>query len=334
MSSSGWICLFFVTISTSYGTCTVCSGLFIDADLTFVYTPESDKSFAVDTGFPYVHVVMADNFYTPLRHVVFNQSIFSAMDINRHLNHLIKFEYPETKKFSRPIVLSLNFVASARLDKNCENSIFSFVTAFRPELLFVKAEDRKDFYCLQRHPRFLVTGKLVLFHTNSLFVPCLTCDRVVLSKLGKLSLPGIREGWDAQNRDLHKYFTYLNMPVKGSCALLQDGLSNLKDFAFCPVATIAERFNVTLLEHRHGDMLQGNKNFGLALVEWYGYNTALEFICYGFDLQYINFITITKPPSPAGGVTIFLSPFDMQTWIHGHGYMDTWKHGLFWPVLF
>lgn len=161
--------------------------------------------------------------------------------------------------------------------------------------------------------------KLVVFEhlitTGSLYVPCRTCDTIAFTKLEKLSLPGIREAWDAHNRDHHKYVTYLPMPVKGSCALLQDGLSNLGDFEFCPVATIAERLNLTQPEYRHGFMLRSENNFGLALAEWYHYDIALEFFCYDAAYRYINFITITKPPSPAGGVTIFLSPFDMKTWL-------------------
>lgn len=159
--------------------------------------------------------------------------------------------------------------------------------------------------------------KLVIFEgsvTSQLFVPCLTCDLIPFANVNSFTLGAIRQTWDAQNKDLNKYTVFMVQPVHGKCALLQDGLANLLNFHFCPVATIAARHNLTLLHYKLPMKIRGRKSFRLALGLTPHYDTDLESVLYQVDFRTMSFVTITNPPSHASGVSTFISPFDLHIW--------------------
>lgn len=309
--------LVIITILSSYYNCTVWSGVLLDADLSFIFTQDDHKQLDVKTDFPYFEVVRNDNPYTPLRHLVLNQSILSK-PTNEFLNQLKEHGYHNTEKSPRPKVIFVNLVGSARWEKNFDNLIMHAGTTFRQDFVFGHFHSNNDLQCLQRHPKFVGTLKLVLFKnsvTSPLFVPCLTCELMSFSIMKTFTLLGILEAWDTQNKDLHKYLTFLGIPVQGSCSPLQDTFVNIPDMDFCPVATITERYNLTLLQYKPGVGLGGDKSFLFALVIVANYDNHSEYRFYDINLRTINFITITNHPSPVSGVATFISPFDLATWI-------------------
>lgn len=225
------------------------------------------------------------------------------------------------EKSARQKDIFVNMVASVAWKCKCEVLIFSFNMLFRPEFIFGQVDDPTDLLCLNWHVRFLGTVKLIMFFdsiTSSLFVPCLTCDEKVSSGVRKLSLLGIHQMWDAQNRDLHRYLTFLPMLVKGKCSVLQNKLVTLVDFDFCPVATISEMYNLSLLDYQDRKAvlrLREINSFGCALLVFhYDYGLKFRYNLYQVDLRPINFLAPTYPPSAESGVATFVSPFNLEGW--------------------
>lgn len=290
-----WIYTLFVTKSmlSSYCHSTVWSDLFLDADLSFVFTPNSDNVLDVDTNFPYFQAVRDGNLYTPLRNFVLQQFIFSAMDPFKYFPQLKVYGYRDTEKSARPKVIFIDVVASPRWKLKCVHLILPTDAVFRQEFVFGHFHSHKDLYCFERHVTFLGTVKLVLFQdcvNSPIFVPCLTCNEIVISKVKTLSLLGIRLAWDAQNTNLHKYVTLLNIPIQGKCALLQDELANFKKLDFCPVRTIAERHNLTVLQLKSGVLVNDNKSFSYALMKMAAYKDRIRFVFHQVQFRSINFL--------------------------------------------
>lgn len=132
--------------------------------------------------------------------------------------------------------------------------------------------------------------------------------------MSTLSLPAIQQTWDDQNRNLHKYFSFLSTPIPESCALLQDKLSSSLDLDFCPVIPVSQKYNLTLLEYRPGMTVPLERCFLYGSIEVPQYNIEHRRILNEIVLRNINFVTITNPASLTNGVGAFVSPFDWETW--------------------
>lgn len=306
-----------IAICLTYCNGTAWSDLFLDADLTFLFTHNGDMLIDVDTDFPYFQVVRDENSYTPLRHLVLFQSIFATTGTNLLHSPLRKHGYRYLEKSARPKIVFINLAQSATWKWTCADLILHSGASFRQEFVFGHIHYRKDLFCLHRHVRFLGKVKLVLLEGNLtplLFVPCLTCDLTTLSEVKTLSLLGIRQAWDDQHSDFHKYFIFLPIRISGKSTMRQDGMANMRDFNFCPVATIAERYNLTLLDHRKSDAMSGLNSFGYAYIVVNNYSVYPTRMLYDVGLKVVNFITITNPPAPESGLTTFISPFDIEVW--------------------
>lgn len=194
---------------------------------------------------------------------------------------------------------------------------------FRQEIIFGYLRSHTDLSCLSYHVDFLGTMKPVIFQddiSSSLFVPCLTCDPLRFSKVMTLSLRGIRQSWDAQNNDIHKYLAFQQDPVEGKCELLQDGLAKVTTFDFCPMVIISERYNLTILgatAHEVEEFMKLNnsqfiKSFGNSFAVQLSYSSDLLFTFFQPHFRSIDFFTITNPPSAASRIGTFVLPFDLE----------------------
>ncbi|OXA39872.1 Capsid assembly protein UL37, partial [Folsomia candida] len=108
------IYILFITMSVlpTYSHGTVWNGIFLDADLTFVFTPENDKLMDVDPDFLYFQIIRVDNSYSPLRNFVFPQSLFPMTEqvrisLRKKLNRHYAIE-----KSARPKAVFVNMIAS------------------------------------------------------------------------------------------------------------------------------------------------------------------------------------------------------------------------------
>lgn len=270
----------------------------------------------MDIEFPYFQVIREDNSYTPLRYFELQQSILSTNDANAYRNHVRAHRYRDTEKSARPRIVFIDM-------KSC-NHLFLFTgLPFRQEVIFGYYRSQNDLSCLSTHVFFLGTMKLVLFQdgiTLSLLVPCLTCDPITFSKIRTLTLRGIRKSWDAQNIGLHQYIVFLDKPVQGKCDLLQDELAMLTNFNFCTAATIAERYNLTLLRAKSrevADVMRNNDNsFGHSILVDFDYIPRYLFTYFEPYFRSVNFLTITNPPSARSGIVTFVLPFELEIWWH------------------
>lgn len=309
--------LVFVIITIFSFSCTAWKDLFHHADLTFVFTPSNNKFIDVDSDFPYFVAVRDDNPYTPLRHFVLNQSTFSANDPTNLTLYQTKYGYRIMEKSARPKAIFVSLIPFTSWEEKCYNLIQTSGRWFRQEFVFAHYHNYNDLLCLNWHVRTLGEVKLTLFQEGVptfLFVPCLTCDIFKLSKIRWLSLPHIRQEWDAQNTDFHKYLAFMQMPIEGKCYINLEGLDKFIDFDFCSVAAISERRNVTLLHYSSDDMLNDRRSLGLVLFAGFEHDDSYAYNLHQIRMHTIHFITITNPPSPAGGVETFVTPFEPDTW--------------------
>lgn len=322
MFPSFWVTLLGVISTwTLYSACSVWNDIFIDADISFAFTYENKMLLDVEKDFPYFQALRLANSYTPLRSFSPNQSEFLAMPAPLYFNKSkAKYGYPDTEKSPRPKVMFINLISSVGLEAKCEFLLWSADLCFQQDFAFGYIHGEKDLLCLHNHPKFLGTLKLVLFLDGdivSLIVPCLTCDVLMFQLVTTLSLQGIRKTWDDQNMNLHKYVSFMFNPRVKNCYPLLDELhliASLTDFDFCPVLTIADKYNLTLMEYRLGMKLYGRRSYGLALTAKSNFDLNFGYVLYQVDLRTTSFVTLTNPPTPEAGLSTFVSPFESETW--------------------
>lgn len=295
-------------------------GLFHDSDLTFIFTPNMYKILDVDGDSPYFQDVRSNNAYTPIRHLVLHQREM-IMPVPLEINFINKFKHRPTEKLSRPKVAfaplhgTMEFITAQGL-LQCEYIFHISHLVFRQEYFSGHINSPRSKECLHRHADWLGTLKLVLFKETlpvRLLIPCLTCNPKIFSAPRTFSLLGIRRTWDTQNRDMHKYLVLVHTSVQAKCGLLYKGLANLTFSDFCLVAAIAEKYNLAVLEYSTGRHFPFEGNFGFALAALFDEFRVYHFV-YQVEFISINFMTVTNPPSPAGGVSTFVSPLDLETW--------------------
>lgn len=298
---------------------TLWEGLFLDADLIFVFTPECWKSINVDSDYAYFNFVMAGNPYTPLQNFVFCHfpSHFMMLEI-----FYSQDGYKPVEKVARPTATfiplhrSMGYATIGRLKSELLIHIVDKV--LRPSYIFGHTQLYRDGAPSNHIAQFLYKSKLIIFEdsiTSPLFIPCLTCHPVVSSRLATmLSLANIRIAWNAQNMNMHKYYLFVNDKVSVKCGLLHIGVANQSYHDVCQVVEIAKKYNLTLLEYKRDfEIFITNPSFGIAIFVKYN-EIHFDQHVYQVDFVYTNFITVTNPPSPASGIATFVYPFDWETW--------------------
>lgn len=131
-----------------------------------------------------------------------------------------------------------------------------------------------------------------------------------------ISLRGIQQVWDVQNRDMQNYLALTADNVNATCGLGYGGFVNLMLEGFCPVATIAEKYNLTLEKYNtsRGDQF-GDRSFGIVITTFMEI-TELDdrHFMYGLHLVPVHFVAVTKPAAPGSGMETFFTIFDSETW--------------------
>lgn len=201
----------------------------------------------------------------------------------------------------------------------CEYLLQIAGKVFQQEFIFGQILNDQDWECLKYGHVILSNTKLILFEEIlpiSFLIPCLTCNTITYIKLPiETSIPVIKELWDIQNRDMHTYKVTVQGSVSGNCSLFHWGYVNLEHKHFCPIATISTKYNLTMiqyLEHSPNLLTYADKSFGVVFKK--SDDIGLQNYLYDVQLRYINFLTVTNPPSPSSGVDTFIKPFDKLTW--------------------
>lgn len=134
----------------------------------------------------------------------------------------------------------------------CKSLIYFAVKILLQDYIFGRFDRHRDEACLEGSSKILGLSILVLFEeslTSPLFIPCLTCGPNNFLRLKNTSLRAIRQVWDVQNRDMHKYKIFVTEDsVDVKCGLLYGGFINVgKNVAYCHISSTAEKYNLTFL---------------------------------------------------------------------------------------
>lgn len=296
-------------------------GIFLDADITFIFISECSK--LLDSDSAYFHSVLISNSYTPLRHIVLCETL-SDFHLPIEVDSLHGFAHRESKKSARHRALVIPLIRTRRLETGyltCEILLHHVIKEFRPHHVFGKLDlSSPNVECIQHAAVLIGTAKLVVFDdslTSPLLIPCLTCEPIRFLQLSTYSSSEIGTSWDAQNRNMHKYsvsYATLEKSLQNSaCYAPYSHCTNSLDADFCLVLGIAEKYNLTLLKKYGTDSIADfhpNRSFGGVLSYRINYVETFYYI-YKASFTYVNFLTITNPPSPTNEVT----PFDWETWL-------------------
>lgn len=294
-----------------------CNELFLDADITFLFTPDCNAA----DDIPCFYQAITDRYrYTPLRHILLCQTTSGFRYPNGSLASLMAFDKEKSARV-KAIFLSLDATLGYypnTIYLKCEILMKIASLELRQDYIFAHMSRSRDSACLRRHIHVLGTVKLVVFENSGthFLVPCLSCNPVILSRLETISWEGIRQTWDFQNSDMHKYTLYLPGLAPATCGLLHGGFENLTDYDICTVATIALKYNLTLIEYKGQIQAYfGDTSFGV-FSNMDGINFESEYYIYQVVFATLHFITVSPPPSSqANGIKTFVSPFDVVTWI-------------------
>lgn len=178
--------LLLITANLIFPGCSVIwNDLFLNADPTFVYTP----NFYVHSNY---RAVIDVNPYTPLRHIVLSRTL-SELQYRNGTNIWKPYKYSDKEKSAQrkviflPLHVTMGYsLASIRL--NCEALIHVADRILRQEFIFAQISRPVDVACLVRHVQYLGKSKLVVFEstrTHTLLIPCLTCKPIIFSQLVK-----------------------------------------------------------------------------------------------------------------------------------------------------
>lgn len=227
------------------------------------------------------------------------------------------FIYRDLEKSGRPKA------AFIRLDSGigfidgwlkCEYLLLFLGNVFRQEFIFGQIVNYHDKACLRGGTYIAGISKLILFDKflpASFQIPCLTCRPITYSRVRIINIRGIRKLWDANNRDMQEYKVTVLGSTDGTCGLFHWGYVNLEYTHFCPIATIAEKYNLTMVQNTR---LSRGADVGFGFVLETKDGTSVRNYIYGVTFRYVNFMTVTNPPSTSSGVEAFIKPFDGETW--------------------
>lgn len=328
MPPQNWIILIFLTLSRlSFAISTIWTGLFFDTDLTFLYTPTCRKVMDLETDFQYFHDVLDNNPYSPRRNAILCQSTsrrfcFYPAPVRVSFK---AYSNRDREKSARSQAIFVQFVrhqinpaAIGNLNE-CRNLIYILTSTIRPHYIFGQIDRHRYLSDFTIITSTIVTTKLILFEESaptSLLIPCLTCNQFSGAPLDGISLPEIRQAWDAQNRDMHNYMGILNLQsLNATCGLAHKGFANLQFPDFCPIAVIANKYNLTLIGNVDYSWYIKLGRHGYGNVFYLSDNdTGPAYTVYEVILDEINFVTVTDYPAVASGVESFVSPFDRSTW--------------------
>ncbi|OXA36737.1 hypothetical protein Fcan01_28490 [Folsomia candida] len=314
-----WTCSFYFHSALS----TPFHEVFHEADLTFVSVPACSNSMILDKiEVRHFHTIQNVNLYTPLRYYVLCYTgsglLFPQVLVNIDWNL-------NKDKCSRPVVVFIRSDRSVGQTSDgysaCEDLIYYNYRVFRPYVIFSLTLHRRDLECYARAAELIGLAKLVVLEDSvkspRYFLPCLTCKPIKYLRLRGISLFNVRKAWDIINKNMHEYYIYYLKTQKfvrrGRCGLLPSKLGEIDEFNFCLIKTISIKYNLTMMQ-----VSSRSRHVDLSLERVMGIrddlpNSAKDEV-YEVQFGYINFLTITNPPSPASGVTTFVSPFDTESW--------------------
>ncbi|XP_035708287.1 uncharacterized protein LOC110850132 [Folsomia candida] len=115
---------------------------------------------------------------------------------------------------------------------------------------------------------------------------------------------------------MHQYSVLVWGSPNATCGLLYWRNANVKNQYFCPIAIVAEKYNLTMQEDSGGGEAHFSfqKSFGSFFSIQLNKVGTRDYIL-NVNLRSINFLTVTNPPSPSNGVETFVTPFDLATWM-------------------
>lgn len=124
----------------------------------------------------------------------------------------------------------------------------------------------------------------------------------------------IENTWDEINLNMHKYSVYVLGSAEAKYGLLHGGFINLKNLYICQLATIAKKYNLTILEYKRKHQTSlADRNFGI-----FKYSSPINLqpddYVYRVRFVSINFITISNTPSITNGVINLVYPLDWESW--------------------
>ncbi|OXA53532.1 Glutamate receptor ionotropic, delta-2 [Folsomia candida] len=320
MSSISWIFLFITILATLSHCSNRWSGLFLDADLTFIFSPMCKKHFFTpwrmtsikefDIAMPDFGDVTASNTYTPLR-VAFLCHDWMEVSYEYSTNPLKAFRYREIEKSARPKAAFVRFDwTNERFAMGKCQALFIFLKDnLAQDYVFGRFSQTYD--CFYVAPRQIGTSMMVAFDDSSIEIPWLTWSPLRTTPLAYYSLSNIRIAWKYLNRNSNKYVAFVLTPVDIKCGIRYDAFITVKELNYCTIATIAERHNLTLIEDK--GQLDTDTDFGIVLAANFDTPNNQAFLYELIHSPY-NFITVTNAPYPASGVATFVAPFDLYTW--------------------
>ncbi len=324
MTPANWIYLIISTISLfqNFSECNcLWSSLFLNADITFIFTPECSKLLDENRDFPYFQKLRAGNPYTPQRQIILCRTT-SAFNSSNGINPLRRYAYLGTEKSPRPKAIFVPVDATtgynqASTNLKCEYLIKDSSLVLRQEYIFGYTLLHRDGACFKYAAQIIGTAKLFLFQegiNSSLLIPCLTCDPKIFIQVERFLLSGVRRAWDLENTNMHKYFAFLSNFVRVKCSLHYREFLNVFN-NYCLIQEIADKHNLTLLNYVDNDhVFFSSKSIGVLFIIELGMPNS-DYLTYIIRYCAINFITVTDYPSPAGGVETFMSPLDLGSWI-------------------
>lgn len=289
---------------------------FIDADLYFIFTPEYFNSVVdFENEFPYFHPVIANNAYTPLRLELLYHTMYKIKHPQENYNNL--------ENSSRYKCIFVSLESTKGEEQKCENLLNLAGISLRQEYIYGYLNSQND-ECRELAAINIGSARLVIFQfslPSHILVPCLTCDTSApnIIPINTISHRDIQKSWDLQNRNMHKFAVLGYVSVNSTCSIFINGFVNFKyvNTNICPMAAIGHKYNLTGLKYGVGEKLLENfknRNFGLVATSGTNELNLFTYSIHQVSYTYINFVTITNPPSASVGVETFSSPFDTGTW--------------------
>lgn len=228
------------------------SGLFLDGDLTFIFTPTCRQLLDVDTDLPY-HAIIEENPFTPIRQIVLCQTK-SGFVLPPGSNYFDDYASRPTERSPRTNSIFVRLQTSPRISSligmsKCEYLILSLALVFWHGCIFGLILPHRDAECFKRAAKLLGRTKLIIFEDNlskPLLLPCLTCTPITFSKLEIASFSDLRHAWDVQNRDMNKYSVLVMGSTNGTCALINWRHADSTAPKFCELAAVSEKYNLTV----------------------------------------------------------------------------------------
>lgn len=224
------------------------------------------------------------------------------------------------KKSSGPKATILGLDATQGYDEKsgylkCERLIQSADRDFRQDYIFGHISRHRDSACFKK-AGLIASITLILFEDSlnkPFIIPCLTCSPLKFVQVEAISLQGIKKAWDNLYKDLHQFSVYSLIRGDQNCGKRKNRFVDPTYPDLCMLKTIAEKFNLTVLQYNQDDTYFDDRTFGRAFYSTIN-NISLDDYVYQVKMNSINFIIVTAPPAPASAVITFISPFDAGIW--------------------